>query len=352
MVALLISTSSPAAAVALPSTFVGVNSPDVFAGTEQYRNNTLEREAHAGITLIRQVFDWAQIEPSRGVYDFSEYDQYVLDLAAHGFDIMPILFDAPAWATGSQRNSGGYHPPKNPWAIKPFAQALIRRYGPNGALWSAHPEIAPRPIHLWQIWNEPDLNYFWGGHPDPDQYAQLLRAARSGLHSVDPSAQVITAGLAFTTSGSGLGPYIQRLIRDVGGHVSALAVNAYARKPRGILGELRFARSSLVQANASRLPIWLTEFGWASGGPASPFTVSPSKQGTFVRATISMLAQQRCALRLRGFMYYTWQDASQFPANSDTWTYHTGLLTATGQPKPALGAFSHGSAAAASVGCP
>ena len=51
----------------------------------------------------------------------------------------------------------------------------------------------------YEVLNEPNLAYEWGGQPDPARYTQLLAAARRGVKRSDPDALVVSAGLAPNT---------------------------------------------------------------------------------------------------------------------------------------------------------
>ncbi|MGD8490331.1 MAG: PKD domain-containing protein [Anaerolineae bacterium] len=53
----------------------------------------------------------------------------------------------------------------------------------------------------YEIWNEPNLDYEWGGAPNAAQYTALLQAAYRGIKAGDPRAIVVSAGLA-TTGGT------------------------------------------------------------------------------------------------------------------------------------------------------
>src|SRR5438045_960642 len=55
----------------------------------------------------------------------------------------------------------------------------------------------------YEVLNEPNLQYEWGGAPDPARYAGLLAAAARGVHRADPEALVISAGMAPHTGGFG-----------------------------------------------------------------------------------------------------------------------------------------------------
>jgi len=52
--------------------------------------------SQAGPKWIRQSFDWSQIEPQPGTFDFSHYDQFMLLTAQYGVHVLPLLFDTPS----------------------------------------------------------------------------------------------------------------------------------------------------------------------------------------------------------------------------------------------------------------
>jgi len=128
-------------------------------------------------------------------------------------------------------------------------------------------------------------------------------------------------------------------------------VDGYARRPPGVLAELRYVRRLLTRGGASKEPIWLTEFGWSTGAQRTAFTVSLKEQAKLIGELIRTLAHDRCQLRLKAIFYYAWRDGPSLPAGHDYWTRHTGLLEASGQPKPSLAAFRRAAAAALHTRC-
>src|SRR5688572_26346341 len=117
--------------------FVGMVSDQLFADpTPEYRRCSLNKHAEVGVRIIRQALRWSEIETKRDVYEWGYWDQYVLDLARHRIEVMPILFEAPRWrqqqeARRSARRNGNTWasvPPKNA-AMASFAARLVRRYG-------------------------------------------------------------------------------------------------------------------------------------------------------------------------------------------------------------------------------
>ncbi len=76
-----------------------------------------------------------------------------------------------------------------------------RATGRRGDFWSAHPELPKRPIREWQLWNEPDIRFYWDVPSDwtaawPRGYLKLLKVTRSAIKSRDRKAKVVLAGLS------------------------------------------------------------------------------------------------------------------------------------------------------------
>jgi hypothetical protein len=334
---------SSASAPATPrSTFVGLLSQDAFDGTPKYQAVTLARVRKLGVQILRQTFDWSKIEPSQGRFRLANTDRFVLAAAREGMAVLPILFDAPPWATGRTRpvQSNVVDPPRRPASIEAFARVLVGRYGPRGSLWRQNPDVAPVPVRNWQIWNEPNLQQYWGDKPDARAYASLLAAAHRAVHASDPGARVLSAGLPQSKLGVPFATYVRALYRaGARANFDVFALHPYGASARAVLGAVRRTRALMRRFGDNRKPVWITELGWASGGPASPFTFDPLSQAQVVATTIDALAVERRALRIAGFVYFGWKDGRPYPGRSDFWGLHTGLLEKDGVAKPSYAAF-------------
>lgn len=51
-------------------------------------------------------------------------------------------------------------------------------------------------VSFYEIWNEEDIDLFWGGRADPAQYASLLACSYQAAKQVDPAAVIVSGGLA------------------------------------------------------------------------------------------------------------------------------------------------------------
>jgi hypothetical protein len=324
------------------SGFVGMVTEDVLAGDSAYRRATLRRQRESGVRLIRQTFDWSRIERRRGRYDFSTYDRWLEAVASERIAVLPILFQPPKFRAKAPTGDEGTYPPTEPRDMADFAARLAKRYGPDGEFWRERPDLPRLPIRSWQVWNEPNVPAYWAPKPDPAAYVALLRAAAEGLKSVDPDAEVVTAGMPNSRLGTPFVDYLNGMY-DAGakGVFDVLAVHPFSRDAGEAEQGLEMARRTLDDHDDGS-PMWVTEIGWASGGPASPFTIGEAGQAENIRDLYAMVARRREDLGLRGVVYFNWKDLPPYPGGEDFFGIHTGLLDIRGRPKPALEAFREG----------
>jgi len=324
-----------------PPAFLGMVAEDAFGTPGAYRRVNLGRLRAAGAGIVRQTFDWARIERSPGRYDFEFYDRFVHALARRRLRVLPIIFDPPRFrssapARGPKR---GTYPPARPEDMGAFAARLARRYGPGGLLWRANPELPYLPVRSWQVWNEPNLSVYWPTGPDPAAYVRLLRGTARGLRRVDPDAEIVTAGLPDSARGVPLADFLRGMYAaGAADAFDTLALHTFARDTPGVLTAIRAARR-VAAANGDDPAVWVTELGWASGGPPSQCRVSPAEQAALIQETLTSLARRRRELRLRGVIYFNWRDSLPYAGGRDFFGLHTGLLERDGSAKPALGAY-------------
>jgi hypothetical protein len=144
----------------------------------------------AGFGWVKQGFAWREIEGlGRGKFDWSITDRIVTQAESIGLHMIARLDDEPTWASGQAYPNDKnviMSPPKNLQDFADFCYALAARYKGR--------------IAAYQIWNEPNLAREWGGKaPDPEGYVQLLKVGYQAIKRADPSAIVISAGMAPTT---------------------------------------------------------------------------------------------------------------------------------------------------------
>ena len=340
-----VSSASPAPAV---SGFVGITSQDTFLGGTTYQDKQFAAMKAAGITLIRQVFDWKYIEPSRGVFNFTGYDRFVTDAADYGIQVMPVLYDEPSFLSSRPKHAKNIfnYPPKKMTSIAAFARAAADYFGPGGTFWKANPTVPSEPIQVWQIWDEPNLNFFWYPHANAKNYVAMLKSASQAIHAVDPTAEVVSAGMPQSSDGVNLYKFVHELLAaGAGKWMNTLAVNAYSPTASGVIKLITHVRQILNSGGASGVALRVSEIGWSDVGPKSAYRAGVKGQATKIADVIHDFGIARSTLSLRGFVYYAWKDSRPFKGAKNFWGLHTGLLKQNGKAKRALGAFTRAAAA-------
>jgi hypothetical protein len=339
----------PASHAAPPPDFVGITSEELLYANAQHRSTTMSQQHAVGVRLIRQVFNWAEIETSPGHYDFSLYDHLVRDAADKGIAVLPVLHNPPPFY---RRISSGrpWCPPRQLSTMADYARAVVRRYGPNGSLWREQPGAPSLPIRSWQIWNEPNLGIYWCNRPKPREYASMLRVVGKAIKSEDPGANIATAGLPDSKlkSAMPLDKFISRLYKARGKrYFDTLAINGYATGNAQLSELLHRVRRQMNRKRDRRAEIWITEIGWGDAGPPHRYNVGSAGQAARIANSFRLFGKLGRKLRLRGVVYYSWRDHEPYPPKyNDMWGLHTGLLDLNGNPKPAFYAFGQGAAAA------
>lgn len=121
--------------------------------------------------VARMDLAWAFTERARGVYDFAAYERLVRSLEKEGVTPLLIL------DYGNDLYQQG--PPRKPEARSAYAR------------WAAAAVHHFRNHRIiWEIWNEPNVAHFWGGRPNPDEYARLTREAIAAIRKRVPDATI------------------------------------------------------------------------------------------------------------------------------------------------------------------
>src|SRR5919197_439567 len=179
LIALVAALFVPGAAHAgVPRDFFGV----MANGPVDEPTFALDAESDAmrrdGVGTERMEIAWDLIEPQQGQYDFTLPDRKVLAAARAGIDVLALIVRCPGWA--ARQPGSVFSPPRDPADYAAFAKVLVARYGPGGELWREHPEVTPRPVRAWQVWNEPNISVYWTQQPFMRSYASTSpRCTRS-----------------------------------------------------------------------------------------------------------------------------------------------------------------------------
>ncbi len=180
-----------------------------------------------GFTWVKQGFGWRDIELAKGEFDWDHTDPIVSKVQEYGgLDLLARVDSPPVWAQAGNCSLQG--PPRALEDFADFLTALATRYRGR--------------IRAYEIWNEPNLAREWCDEsPDPAAYVRLLAVAYKAVKAADPSALVISAGLAPTgdhppvaiPDTDYLVAMYEAMNRSSAGHFDVLGVHAagYAAPP-------------------------------------------------------------------------------------------------------------------------
>ncbi len=301
----------------------------------------------AGIGWTRVWLSWAGAEQTKGKYDWGRSDELIGAASGEGLSVLPMLFGSPQWAAQRDRHPCWGHgcipfaPASSETrdAFAQFAGAAARRYGPSGAFWAQHPAVPYRPIRVWQVWNEQNMNAFFRPRADAEAYAALVAPAAEQIHDQDPEAQVLLGGMFGPRNRRGL-VATTRFLADlygepqVAGSFDAVAIHPYSGSALGALQQVRRVRRT-IHRHGSGESIWVTEIGWASGGRRGLDLVKDRRrQARLLRRMFSRFVSKHESWDLGGAFWYAWRDTERGMAVCG-WCARAGLISRSGRPKPA-----------------
>jgi hypothetical protein len=254
--------------------------------------------------------------------------------------VLPVVMYAPSWDAAPGPGADLALPSDN----RPYGQyltTLIGRYGPRGTFWGQNPTLPRRPIRTWEIWDEPDLRYFWPTQPWASSYVALLAQGHSAIRHADPGARVVLAGLT-AYSWLDLGAIYR--VRGARRLFDAVEVHPYTKYPAGVIRILSNVRATMDKAGDRGKPMIAGETGWMSSLHQTPrlwdYETTRAGQAQRLRSLLRQLASNRSRLKLIGFDWYTWMGyeyAGASPFNfSGLLSFQNGHATA----KPALAVFN------------
>jgi hypothetical protein len=139
-------------------------------------------------------------------------------------------------------------------------------------------------IDYLEVWNEPNESKWWPTGPDPIEFARLLNVTYTAVHTVSPTTQVISGGLASNDIG-----YLDKVYQGfdqlglkaspfdmVGAHPfsgdhapdSVDPGKRYEREPFGLYDEnftgFMGLHDVMAEHGDEALPVYITQFGYST----------------------------------------------------------------------------------------
>ena len=334
-------------ATAAPPPFYGVVTQTVLSDAEY------DLMQSGGVESMRVQFGWpliqtqegrCQASAATGVCDWRAYDELIGNLASRGIETFPYLLNVPAWI-GKTRD----HPPvetketREAWSD--WVEASAKRYGPGGAYWETvypleHPLSDPLPIGNWQVWNEPSAKPFWKPHPNPREYAKLVKITSKAITGVDRDAYIVLAGLFGTpTVGIDQPDFIRGIykVKKIERYFDAVAIHPYGPDLARVKFQVDWARDAMKRAGDGNADLWISEIGWASDRVHNQLGVGRKKQAKLLERTFELFREKRKKWNVAAVNWYAWQDVEG--DGFCDFCKRSGLVNTQGEPKLSYEAF-------------
>ncbi|MCL4256281.1 MAG: hypothetical protein KJ043_21160, partial [Anaerolineae bacterium] len=275
-----------------------------------------------------QLVRWHDIEPSQGDYQWATWDAIINTFQDYPeLELVVVFVDVPQWATQhpydltSQRTA----PPDNPQIFADFIGMFANRY--------------QAITNYYQIWDEPNITLGWGNlEPNVAHYVAMLQSAYITIHQNDPSAYVISAGLAPTIETGPTNYNEVDFMLMMYAHGAKEYADAWAGMPYGFehspqdrivdvnhLNASRFVmlREIMVDNDDAHKPLWASAWGWNAlpeswtGRPSIWRDVTQSQQ---IQYTLDLLGRaEREWTWLGGMILYHWQPSAE--AENPIWGF-------------------------------
>ena len=232
------------------------------------QEQTCSAAVDAGVPIVRDEVHWQTVEPVKGQLSFPERSRWAESAAENGIGCLVVLtygntvydFGKPAQADIDAGGAWDCTMPAhdgNPetTADDEYFEAYIRYVD------FVSKTLAGK-VTAYEIWNEPDIKYFNTKDATAADYTEILKAAYRTIKSNDPDVTVLGGAIALQTD------FIDGMMKaGAGEYMDGLSVHYYLGKDapeKRARNRLDEYRNVLVKYGYDKMPIWVTETGWAN----------------------------------------------------------------------------------------
>jgi hypothetical protein len=286
----------------------------------------LDRIAAAGFKFIRMDFGWSAIERRKGEYDWKQYGELLEHLEQRGLRAVFILdYSNPLYEETVTSLNPLTHQSHQTTASPQHTESID-----GYARWAAAAvtHFAGRHV-LWEIWNEPNID-FWSPKPNAQQYTALALAACKAIRQAEPAATIIgPASSGFPWE------FLEVFFKSgVLEYLDAISVHPYrspSKPPETAGGDYERLRE-LVKRHAppgrANIPILSGEWGYSSWN-----------RGVSMETQAAFAVRQQLSNMLNGVPLSIWYDWKNDGPDSGENEHNFGTVLPDLKPKPAYIAF-------------
>ncbi|OFW57964.1 MAG: hypothetical protein A2Y75_12090 [Candidatus Solincola sediminis] len=211
-----------------------------------------------GAGWVRCGFSWVNLEPVQGWWNPERLacaDRLVSEAEDHEVNVLGILGCTPYWANGGKTWN---YPPTDIAAWRNYVRTIVTRYRGR--------------VKAWEVWNEENIQIFWGDPPSPAAYMPILIAASEEIRAADPDALILMGGLAGGWTPSfdyltgclslGLANYVD--VINYHPYPETLGTGEYTPQEVKCRWIVDYMRYLMAQGGAADLQLWITEFSFTT----------------------------------------------------------------------------------------
>lgn len=212
-----------------------------------------------GAAWVLVTISWADVEPTRGKFDFTKTDAIIRSLAQARISVLATVKCSSPWGTvyppgGTSLSSA----PKSYDEYAKFVKAVVARYGGAGSA-----SGLGGSVRVWQLEDESEGRSGWASNSD-----SLIRTVQTGANEIrrtDKGATILVGGVASETIlySAIYDKYIKDSVEVSQGRSSVTITRAALAGNRRFLTKYRSARALLTSVRDEVDGVALRLFGRA-----------------------------------------------------------------------------------------
>jgi len=280
----------------------------------------------AGLSYVRFVIPWAEVERAKGRFVWGYFDSFVKRLRKHGLKAVIVVGGGHPMYKEIMKAPEGNMDHADTYLLAPSTDEQRTAFARYTAATIKH--FGAKDI-VWEIWNEPDTDRFWAPKANVEDYIKLSNEACWAMRKEEPAARIIGPGMADTPGQWGvllpgfLGAVLKSPVADCFDAVSVHPYRDYVKPPETV-GEayknLRQFIKAHTQEGKRQLPVLATEWGFTLSD------VSEEEQAAFLLRSLLLNSLYNVPLSI----WYEWRDARSGAKDPEA---HFGLLNLNKEPK-------------------
>lgn len=285
---------------------------------------------NAGISVVRLDLAWHRVETSRENYDWSYYDRLIEAISAKQLRPLLILaYSNPVYAPMAQvtKADGGKALQRTAAPADEAARKAFARWATLAA--TRYAKFKP----IWELWNEPDHDFFWPPKVSADDYIKLATQTCTAIRAADPAAAVIGPGAAKPARWNTPTPaFLSDVVNsDLGRCVTAWSVHPYLNLSDAdrTLEFWDFQRKLISDAPRKDIDFVASEWGLSTFSNR----ISDDEQAAYLSKILALDDLAGIPLTV----WYNWRDNGRDGTVAEN---RFGLNRLDGEPKPAFHALS------------